>query len=137
MSMGSDDFLRTVQAQAGRAVGVVGTGGPMRLNGHFWTYAEIKSGLALRQDWDVAEDLVPFYGDWHEVICLSLSTGEVTYLDDARRVIASWPDTEAFLASLVAQMPEEAPAHAPRLMRTEISPSLTAKVQALLRAKKP
>lgn len=137
MSMGHDDFLRTVQTRAGWASGVIGANGQMRLHGHFWSYDEIQSGLALRRDWGVDQDLIPFFGDWHEVICLSSSTGRVIYLDDSRHVISSWSDTEAFMESLAVGMPESESSESSRLVHSEISSGLAGKVQALLQAKKP
>ena len=36
----------------------------------FWTWEEILKGLELRQEWEVEEPLIPFYGDWHDCFVL-------------------------------------------------------------------
>jgi len=136
MSLGQDDFLRTIKVRAGRAFGVVGATGYLRLHGHFWSYDEIQARLALRKDWGVDEGLIPFFGDWHEVICLSVSDGRVIYLGDDRRVLSIWPDIEAFLASLSDEIPQGKESDAGRLVHSEISPELAARVRELLQAKK-
>ncbi|WNO11280.1 SMI1/KNR4 family protein [Teredinibacter sp. KSP-S5-2] len=66
----------------------------------FWSIAEIESGITLREEWEVPENLIPFQGDWHELFCLDTESGKVVYINDDRDVIFIWPSTEAFIASL-------------------------------------
>lgn len=66
----------------------------------FWSLVEIESGLKLRQEWDVPDNLIPFQGDWHELLCLDTDSGEVVYINDDREVVCSWTSTEKFIASL-------------------------------------
>lgn len=136
MGLGQDDFLRTIRVRAGRASGVAGEHGYLQLHGHFWSYDEIQAGLALRYNWGVDEGLIPFFGDWHEVICLSVSDGRVIYLDDDRRVLSSWPDRETFLASLSDKVLHGKDSDAGRPVHSEISPELAARVRELLQAKR-
>ncbi|EHA1127719.1 cell wall assembly protein [Vibrio navarrensis] len=66
----------------------------------FGSIEEIESGLKLRQEWDVSDNLIPFQGDWHELLCLDTDSGKVVYINDDREVICSWASTEEFIASL-------------------------------------
>lgn len=131
-----DDFLRTIQSRARGCEGIVGNGRSIRLNGGFWAFAEIESGLKLRRDWGISEDLVPFYGDWHDVFCLSLSTCEVIYLDDDRRTIATWRDTETFMESLTQSAPTVSLPSTAKLVDAHLSPALKSRVDEILRSKK-
>ncbi|GMU39101.1 MAG: hypothetical protein AMXMBFR22_32920 [Phycisphaerae bacterium] len=76
-------------------------GGEMETLVHsFWTYDEIVRGKTVCDDWDVPEGLIPFYGDWHTLLCLDAATGAVVYLDDDRNELARWTTTTRFLSSL-------------------------------------
>ena len=44
----------------------------------FWSWDEIQKALELRQEWEVDESLIPFYGDWHDLFCLNDNTGVVS-----------------------------------------------------------
>lgn len=66
----------------------------------FWSLAEIESGLELREEWEIPNSLIPFQGDWHELLCLDIETGKVVYINDDREIIFTWPSTEKFISSL-------------------------------------
>lgn len=66
----------------------------------FWSLVEIESSLKLRQEWNVPDNLIPFQGDWHELLCLDTDSGAVVYINDDREVVCSWASTEKFIASL-------------------------------------
>ena len=132
----AEDFLKSIQSRTRDFDGVIGSGRLIRLNGDFWIYSKIMFGLGLRSDWGISEDLVPFFGDWHEVICLSLSTDNVVYLDDDRRTIATWPDTQSFLASLLVSVPVELAGPRAMLVGSHLSPELKARTDEILRKKK-
>jgi hypothetical protein len=67
----------------------------------FWSYAEIVGvSRELRAEWEVPPQLVPFYGDWHDLICLDEVSGAVVYLDDDRLECIRWPSSGEFLAAL-------------------------------------
>lgn len=68
----------------------------------FWSIAEIEESETIKAEWDIAHQLVPFYGDWHDVMCVDIgsSPASVVYLDDDRRIIHRWPDIDNFLSSL-------------------------------------
>lgn len=72
----------------------------------FWSWREIEDGLTLRSEWDVPEHMVPFYGDWHTLLCLDLTDGSVLLLDDSRLVIRKWGGINEFVESLTTE-PEE------------------------------
>lgn len=73
---------------------------PESLSLSFWSYEEIIKALDLRQEWDVSDDLIPFWGDWHDLFCLSLKSGQVLYLNDARECLHCWESTIEFEACL-------------------------------------
>lgn len=66
----------------------------------FWTWEEILKGLELRQEWEVEEPLIPFYGDWHDLFCLNEKTGEIVVLNDERKVLSTWASVKDFLSCL-------------------------------------
>ncbi len=66
----------------------------------FWSWQEIQKGLALRQEWEVDESLIPFYGDWHDLFCLNETTGEIVALNDEREVLCIWASVKDFLSCL-------------------------------------
>ncbi len=66
----------------------------------FWSWEEIQKGLELRQEWEVDESLMPFYGDWHDLFCLNGITGEIVALNDEREVLCSWTSVKDFLSCM-------------------------------------
>ena len=66
----------------------------------FWSWQEIQAGLELRQEWEVNESLIPFYGDWHDLFCLNENTGEIVALNDEREVLCTWTSVKDFLSCL-------------------------------------
>lgn len=70
------------------------------LHHSFWGIDVIQKSGEMKQDWDIPEHLMPFYGDWHDLFCLDLRTGKLVMLDDSRNVVHEWPDIEHFAAAL-------------------------------------
>ena len=73
----------------------------------FWTLSEIEKAQQIQADWDVPPKLVPFYGDWHDLICLNVESGAVEMIDDTRHPVFVWlshDDFQKCLAS-VAETP--------------------------------
>ena len=66
----------------------------------FWSWDEILKGLKLRQEWEVDKELIPFYGDWHDLFCLNGTTGEIVALNDEREVLCTWASVKDFLSCL-------------------------------------
>ena len=66
----------------------------------FWSWQDIQNGLEQRQEWEVDSSLVPFYGDWHDLFCLNVNSGEVVALNDDREVLCTWDSVKVFLSSL-------------------------------------
>jgi hypothetical protein len=80
-----------------------------RLHHSFWTRSEIEQASQVQSEWDVPKNLVPFYGDWHDLICLNTDNGSIQMIDDARREQFTWPSHKAFLESLtiIDEEPED------------------------------
>jgi hypothetical protein len=85
----------------------------------FWSIEEIDSSLEMREEWDVASNLVPFYGDWHNLFCLKLdSTPMVIFeIDDGRNVRNTWHSISDFQKSLLWQ--DEEPANISGIIESE------------------
>ena len=66
----------------------------------FWSWDEIQKGLELRREWEVDKELIPFYGDWHDLFCLNGTTGEIVALNDEREVLCRWSSVKEFLSCL-------------------------------------
>lgn len=66
----------------------------------FWSWEEIQAGLDLRKEWEVSTLLIPFYGDWHDLLCLNGNTGEIVALNDDREVLCTWSSINEFLSCL-------------------------------------
>jgi hypothetical protein len=50
----------------------------------FWTPSEIDHAKQIKAEWNVPPTLIPFYGDWHDRICLNTQDGAIEMLDDER-----------------------------------------------------
>ena len=103
----------------------------------FWSYQEIQDGLGLREDWGVDLNLIPFWGDWHDLFCLNISTSQVHYLNDSRTTVFSWATTQDFINSLTndpstinADQPE------PKLISSSYSDEFRKKVELTLSRRK-
>lgn len=94
------EFLSSIMTLTATNQSIIINGKLTMLAHHFWTFAEIENGLSLRQDWEVDANLIPFYGDWHDLMCINQQTGAVVMLDDDRNIIASWQDTVTFMRHL-------------------------------------
>jgi hypothetical protein len=90
------------------------------LSHSFWSYAEIVgASRELRSDWEVPPQLVPFYGDWHDLLCLDEVSGAVVYMDDDRSELFRWASSGEFLAAL--QHREEEPSDPAELDLVEVT----------------
>jgi hypothetical protein len=83
----------------------------------FWSELEISKSLKLLSDWGVPTSLVPFYGDWHTLICLDSKDGVIQLLDDDRRTLFTWSSIPVFMASLVNE--PEKPIDAREIIESE------------------
>lgn len=77
-----------------------------KLNLPFWSEAEIERAGRIQEEWGVPKPLVPFYGDWHTVICLDPEDGTVQLIDDQRHVEYTWSTIKEFVQCL-ASSPED------------------------------
>ena len=99
----------------------------------FWSFEEIEAGLKIRNEWEIEDSLVPFLGDWHELLCLNLASEEVVFINDARKPLFSWPSTDEFMRSLIKEFSEEPSSIAPpKLIRSEMTEDLRKRIQARL-----
>ena len=96
-------FLGAVHAFNERFTAVRAGDASLALHHPFWSAAEIERAIGIKEGWEVPMTLVPFYGDWHTLICLHPGDGTVQLLDDQRRVVFTWPSTEAFARCLTAE----------------------------------
>ena len=80
---------------------------------HFWSPDEIARGRVIKGDWDVPADLIPFYGDWHTLLCISVTTGEVFLINDERTTIFAWNSSEDFLSCLTTDLAMDKPSSTP------------------------
>lgn len=96
----SEHFLRSIAEIASPYSSVVVDEKLVALWHPFWSFDQITKGREIQAEWNVPSDLVPFYGDWHTLICLSLSARHVLLLDDDRNAHGLWQSTEEFLNGL-------------------------------------
>ena len=69
---------------------------------------EIIAARQVAEDWQVPLGLVPFMGNFHDLLCLDYrksSTPAVVYLDDERETRVLFTDFDSFLASRI-ELPE-------------------------------
>ncbi|MBA4029556.1 MAG: cell wall assembly protein [Planctomyces sp.] len=101
------EFLMKVSDFNSRCNAVQAGAMTIHLHHSFWKQTEIDRASEVKEDWDIPGRLIPFYGDWHDLICLNVETGAIEMLDDARRQIVSWPSHDVFIASLesLVEMP--------------------------------
>jgi hypothetical protein len=85
----------------------------------FWSIVEIESALEMREEWEVATSLVPFYGDWHNLFCIKLDSTpmEIIEIDDDRNVRNTWHSISDFQKSLLWQ--DEEPANISGIIGSE------------------
>lgn len=71
---------------------------------------EIIAARALAEDWQIPPCLVPFMGDFHDLICLDYrerSTPAVVYVDDERSTRMLFTSFESFLDGRIELSEEE------------------------------
>ena len=83
----------------------------------FWTKSMIEVAKHLQAEWEVAPTLIPFYGDWHDLICLNTQNGSIEMIDDNRRMLFVWPSHTVFLSSL--EMKLEVPSDSSGIIESE------------------
>jgi len=138
MSPEQEQFLKSIRAFAAKFAGISLGDVSKRFNLPFWTYEQIQGSLQQRKEWDVSANFIPFYGDWHDLICLDIALGQVVFLDDSGKVVFAWPSTEGFLASFVVSLDDVADSaqSGPRLVKMQLSKELQQKLRARIRNRK-
>ena len=82
-------------------ININGKNEPLVLN--FWSKDEIKNSEIVKEDWNISKDLIPFWGNWHDVICLNIKTKKIIYFNDIRETVTEWDNIEEFKKSLSYQ----------------------------------
>ena len=102
-------FLINVQTYNDRFNAVKLGTKPENIHFRFWTFKEIEKSENIKLDWDLSGNLIPFYGDWHNLFCLDTSTNSIISMDDDRKVVYQWINIEEFISSLtnVEEKPSE------------------------------
>jgi len=95
-----ETFLKQVESLTNKYASIYFNVELEALSMPFWTWDDIQSGLTLRQEWEVDESLIPFYGDWHDLFCLNQDSGEIVALNDERKVLCTWASAKEFLSCL-------------------------------------
>ena len=93
-------FLATVSSLNDRWEAVRAGSIAISLSHSFWSDAEIENAEKVKADWGVPEILAPFYGDWHDLICLNVESGAIEMLDDDRHCLFAWQSPDEFLNCL-------------------------------------
>ena len=65
----------------------------------FWSIEKILKAEDMKQEWDIPDYLMPFYGDWHDVFCIDIRNNTILMLNDERQIIHQWENPNAFLSS--------------------------------------
>ena len=71
-------------------------------HGEVLTPRKIAAARKSAEYWDLPSGLLPFLGDFHDLICLDYRSGpepKVVAINDARQVRCLFPDFAAFLAA--------------------------------------
>jgi len=124
------EFLKTVESLNLKFASIKLDSQVTPLTHSFWSEAEIERGRELKIEWGVAEPLIPFYGNWHELICLDTHNNSVIFLNDSREVIHKWYSIKDFLSSLSTQ--ELTSAKQPTLKSYSLSDELKEKAKEFL-----
>lgn len=93
-------FLETIADDAKEYCSITENNKLVSLSLYFWSFEEIIKSLKLRADWEVGENLIPFYGDWHDLYCIDATTSKIIYINDKREIICEWQDKNYFKNSL-------------------------------------
>jgi len=93
-------LLRNAEAFSDKTVSVQAGDRRIPLPHRFWSVDEVDRSPCIKSEWEIPADLIPFYGDWHDVLCLSASTEKIVLLDDQRTTVAVWQSVDDFLKCL-------------------------------------
>ena len=126
-----EHFLKSVQKTAQDFEAIWAGNDLIDLLHPFWSYQRVSDSLSIKEEWDVADDLIPFYGDWHTLMCISGRTGEVFLLDDERTAEFVWRSADDFLDALTHEKPSEnePPHKKPVLVKATYSDELTRMIE--------
>ncbi|AQQ68352.1 hypothetical protein Mag101_12435 [Microbulbifer agarilyticus] len=95
-----EDFLATIGVVSANYHSIYAGDTLVSLTLNFWSWDEVLDGIEKRNEWQVSDNLIPFYGDWHNLYCLDISDGKILSLNDAREIEFQWEDTASFKSSL-------------------------------------
>lgn len=95
-----NDFLKSVSSFNDLYASIKIDGKLENLVMPFWEWSDIQCSDIQKEDWELEEKYIPFYGDWHDLICLNVENGQVIMLNDSRKVVTAWDSIDAFVSSL-------------------------------------
>ncbi len=95
-------FLEGVDAYNTQFNAVCYNGSTEPLYHCFWKMSDIEQAKEILSEWDIADYLMPFYGDWHDVICLDIRTNSILLLDDNRHIVHQWESLDTFVSALTS-----------------------------------
>ena len=93
------DFLQSIERLASDYPSIYEGDNLISLSLYFWSWDEIVDGIGKREEWDISDNLFPFYGDWHDLFCLKIDDGSIISINDARGINFQWDDTASFKSS--------------------------------------
>ena len=95
--MNTADALEDLGRYAGAFAGATMQNGQFEPFVHsFWSSERIRESDELKAGWQLPTELIPFYGNWHDLICYNQVTGSIVVIDDARQILGQWPTIDDF-----------------------------------------
>lgn len=96
------DFLRNAEALGEKYNAIQLNNSIKSLTLPFWPIKEIEESDDMKDDWEVNKNYIPFYGNWHDLFCIDISSStlSIIYINDDRDIIHKWEDIDSFLNAL-------------------------------------
>ncbi|MBY6213311.1 SMI1/KNR4 family protein [Microbulbifer agarilyticus] len=94
------DFLATIEVVSANYRSIYEGATLVSLTLNFWSWDEVLDGIEKRNEWQVSDNLIPFYGDWHNLYCLDINDGKILSINDAREIQFQWENIASFKSSL-------------------------------------
>lgn len=94
------EFLKSIEGLASNYPSIYEGDSLISLSLYFWSWDEILDGLEKRDEWEISDNLIPFYGDWHDLFCLNTDDEKIVSINDDREIHFQWNDSANFISSL-------------------------------------
>lgn len=84
MDLQSDqtEFLKSVSEFTLKFNSIALAGKTESLKHCFWSFEEIIKSESMKEEWEVPENFIPFYGNWHDLFCLNWDNNRIVHLND-------------------------------------------------------